>query len=321
MKSLYNKRNLIKQFQFLETDNPNTKMKTKIKINGYKTALIAGLLSLGMAVNSGAQLLHYYQFSTDTANDQVGTANGTLLNGAAITGGALVTQGGNGAVSGQWGGSGPMMTLDSSAVSGITGGFTIVDWFSCSTGWPKYDTAYAFSDGTQNNYLLGNPVQGYSPWPSGVGIAGGGGYGHYQDPNSDWCQNVLGIYLDTGSINQTVLTYDGTTFSYYVDGVLANYNGLASTAVDPGFNLSTLTDIALNGGSPFGDPALTGSTYSFSIYGQALTATQVADVYGLGDNANPTDLANVVPEPGTTALAMVGGIGLLFFRRRQAKQS
>jgi hypothetical protein len=281
-------------------------------------AVSAGLLFAMAACASAQQLAHYYQFSTGTASDQVGSANGTLLNGAAVTGGALVTAGGNGAVSGQWGGSGPMMTVDSSAVAGITGAFTLVDWFSCSTGWPKYDSLYAFSDGTQNNYLLGNPVQGYSPWPSGVGIAGAGGYGHYQDPNGDWCQNVLGIYLDGGGLHQTVLTYDGTTFSYYVDGVLANYNGLAATAVDPGFNLSTLTDIALNGGSPFADPSLTGSTYSFGILNGALTASQIASLYGLGDNASAASITAVVPEPASLALVLLGG-GRLWLRRRQAK--
>ena len=279
--------------------------------------LTAGLLALAVSGNAQSQLEHYYQFSTGTANDQVGTANGTLLNGASITGGALVTAGGNGGTSGQWGGTGPMLTLNSGAVSGITGAFTIEDWFTCTTGWPKYDTLYAFSDGSTDNYLLGAPVRGYSPWPSGVGLLGAGGLTRSQI--STWDIVLNGIWLDQGGPHQTVLTYDGTTFNYYVDGVLANYSGLSATATDPGFNLSTLTDIGINGGSPYGDPALTGSTYSFGILSGAISASQVAKLYGLGDDANPSAIGVVVPEPGSMALAMLGGAGLLLWRRRQAE--
>jgi hypothetical protein len=262
-------------------------------------------------------LAHYYQFSTGTASDQVGSANGTLLNGAAITGGALVTSGGNGAVSGQWGGSGPMLTLNSGAVSGITGAFTIEDWFTCTTGWPKYDTLYAFSDGSADNYILGAPVRGYSPWPSGVGVVGGGGLTRSQLPT--WDIVLSGIYLDTPSVHQTILTYDGTTLSYYVDGVLANYSSLPSTYTDPGLNLSSLTDIGINGGSPYGDPALTGSTYSFGIFSQSLTADQVASLYGLGSDASTSAINTAIapaPEPSTLALSAIGGLACMVMRRR-----
>lgn len=302
-------------------------MKPQASTIRRKTKLVltagAAILSFGIAAN--AQLAHYYQFSTGTPNDQVGTANGTLQGSATITGGALVTDGGNGSVSGQWGGTGPMLTLDPSAVSGITGAFTIVDWYQATTGWPKFDTAYAFSDGltdTNGNpidYLLHTPVRAdaNSTYPSGVGIEGAGGL--VRDANN-WDYLVRGKYLDDNNIHQTVLTYDGTTFSYYVDGAPAYFAtyGYADTLTDPGFNLSALTDIALNGGSPYSDPALTGSTYSFAIFNQSLTAGQVAAVYGVGDDASVAQLnaAAVVPEPSTAALAVLAGLaGLLFWRR------
>jgi hypothetical protein len=266
-----------------------------------QAALMAGLL-LGLTASANAQLLHRYDFTTD-ASDSVGTAHGSLFGGATLIGGALTTAGGNGAVNGTWGGTGPRLTLDSSAVSGISGAFTIESWFTCTTGWPKFDTLYAFSDGTVNNYLLGAPVRGYSPWPSGVGIKGAGGAG-----DGNWDQIVSGIYLDTPGIHQTMLTYDGTTFRYYVDGALADFSGLSATAVDPGFNLSTLTYIGINGGSPWNDPSLTGSTYDFRIYGQSLTAGQVASVYNLGADASTaliTEAITPVPEPSAMALAGV----------------
>jgi hypothetical protein len=154
--------------------------------------LLAGLL--GGSAN--AQLLHRYDFTS--TNDTVGTANGTLTGGATLSGGTLVTAGGNGAVSGLWGNTNsPMMILNTNAVSGLTNAFTIESWFSCSTGWPKFDSLFAFSDGTTANYLMGNPVMGYSPWPSGCNIAGGGGSSG---------GSVRGIYLDSGTLHQVVLT-------------------------------------------------------------------------------------------------------------------
>ena len=61
-----------------------------------------------------------------------------------------------------------------------------------------------------------------------------------------------------------------------------NYDSVSATAVDSGFNLSTLTDIGINGGSPFSDSALTGSTWDLRMYSGASTADQVASVYALG---------------------------------------
>jgi len=268
--------------------------------------MLAGLL--GRCAN--AQLLHRYDFNS--VNDTVGTANGTLVGSATLSGGALATAGGNGSVSGAWGGTGPMMTLDPSAVSGITNAFTLETWFQCTTGWPKYDSLFAFSDGTEANYLLGNPVMGYSPWPSGFNIAGGSGSSSV---------SVRGIYLDDNSIHQVTLTYDGTTFTYYIDGALPSYSGYSATASDSGFNLSTLTDVGINGGSPWGDPCLTGSTYDFRIYGQALSAAQVAAIYGLGKDASNSSISNAIVPPTalvwngagannnwSTALNWVGGI-------------
>lgn len=258
-----------------------------------------------------AALLHRYDFSAGTA-DSVGTAHGTLVGTATVTGGALATAGGNGAVNGTWSGTGPRMTVDSSAVSGITGAFTIEDWFTCTTGWPKFDTLYAFSDTTIDNYLLAAPVRGYSPWPSGVATVGAGGLTR----GASWDYVVQGRWLDDPQLHQTVLTYDGTTFTYYVDGVQADYSGLASTLINAGFNLSTLTAIGVNGGSPYGDPSLTGSTYDFRIYGQALSAAEVAAVFALGSDASNAGIEQVIPEPATLSLAL--GAAALLLRRRQS---
>ena len=57
-------------------------MKTKLAILGAALALSA----------NAATLIHSYNFAFD-ASDQVGTDNGALLNGATVSGGALVLDG------------------------------------------------------------------------------------------------------------------------------------------------------------------------------------------------------------------------------------
>ena len=261
----------------------------------YKLSTLALMLAGVLGGTAQAQLLHRYDFNS--TNDTVGTANGTLTGGATLSGGALVTAGGNGAVSGQWGNSSsPMMVLAPAAVSGLTNAFTLETWFSCSTGWPKYDSLFSFSDGTTANFLMGNPVMGYGPWPSGFNITGGSGSNN---------GSVRGIYLDDSSLHQVLLSFDGTNFTYYIDGALANYSGYAATLADPGFNLATLPDIGINGGSPWGDPALTGSTYDFRIYGQTLTPAQVSAVYGLGKDASNASIIAAIAPP--TAFVWSGG--------------
>ncbi len=283
----------------------------------WVVALIAIVSVALVSSANAASLLHRYDFNT--TNDTVGTANGTLVGTAGLAGGALVTNGNNGGVNGQWGLNNARMTLDPSAVSGITGSFTIEDWFTCTTGWPKWDTLYAFSDGSDPgsqgaSYLLGAPVRGYSPWPSGIAVVGAGGISR---PAVGWDLAMEGIYLDTPGVHQTVLTYDGAAFRYYVDGALSAFGIGGGPVSDPGFNLSLLPQIGLNGGSPFPDPVLTGSTFDYRIYSDALSADQVASVYNLGSDASNSAINLVVPEPSTIVLLVTGIFGLLYTRIRK----
>ena len=236
--------------------------------------LAAGLL--GGTVQ--AQLLHRYNFYTGTANDTVGSANGTLEGTATISGGALNTDGGLG----NWTGGAPTegVMLDASAVTDITNAFTIETWFIANYVSGGYSTLFAFSDGTTANYVLATPARGNSPYASGVAVVGGGG--------STTEQQAGGIYLDNGGFHDMMITFDGTNLTYYLDGTLAPVNPISSVPTsftDAGLNLSTLTDIAIAGGSPWSDHSMSGKTFDFRIYGQTLTAAQVAAIYGLGTNA------------------------------------
>jgi len=83
--------------------------------------------------------------------------------------------------------------------------------------------------------------------------------------------------------------------------------------------LSTMTYIGVNGGSPWPDNSLTGSTLDFRIYGQSVTSDEVASLFSAGSDASTPAIAAIVPEPGTMALSALGGLGLMLWRRRQAK--
>jgi hypothetical protein len=303
------------------------KMRSAVK-SQLKFQISVACIGLALAFSANAQstLVHYYDFSTGTANDQVGTANGTLTGTATITGGGLYVNGGNGTVGGQFGGGGPMLVLDPSAGAGITGAFTIEDWFTCTTGWPKNDTLWCFTDasttgnagGSNPNYLFNVPVQAdYNYWASAAFVVGGGGLTR---SNVGWDLELkgnqsTGVWLDQGGPHQTILTYDGNTFTYYVDGAIA---WQAPTVNDPGFNLSSLPEIAIGGGSPYNDPAMTGDTWSFAIMSGAISSNQVASLYGLGSAANSSDVETLlVPEPGTLALVGLGVAPLIWCWRRK----
>jgi hypothetical protein len=209
-------------------------------------------------------------------------------------------------------------------VAGITGAFTVESWFTCTSGWPKNDTLFSFTDdatvadpgGSSANYMFGTPVT-YDPWCCDTFVVGGGGV---LTRAGGWDWQMKGnppdgpgyADQDKGSPYQLLVTYDGSAFTMYVDGQIANH---VATLSDAGFNLSSLTDVGLNGGNPYGDAALTGSTYDFRIYSGAISADQAASLYTLGSDAS-TSAINLatVPEPATIVLLVMGIFGLLFRR-------
>lgn len=255
---------------------------------------IFGSLQTPPATTGG--LLHRYNF-TSNANDSVGTAHGTLRGSATISGGALNTT----AVAGSLSGGVPQngVQLPPSAVSGITGPFTIESWFVANYGG-GYTTLFSFSGNTTASYVLATPARGNSPYASSISVIGGGGSTAEQQASEQ--------YQDNGVLHQMVVTYDGTTLSYYIDGALGSFSGLPPTITDPGLVLATLTYIGINGGSPWGDNSINGSTRDFRIYGQSLTAGQVAGLYTLGSDASNATIAAVLTPPAApTGLAATPG--------------
>jgi arabinan endo-1,5-alpha-L-arabinosidase len=254
---------------------------------------VLGVLGGWLGSPASAQLLHRYDFATN-ANDSVGTAHGSVYGTATISGGALQTTGATGALNG--GVPQNCVGLPASAVAGLTNAFSIEVWYSANYNG-GYCTLFAFSANNIANYVQATPAVGFAPYQSRVDVVGGGGSTNYQHANQ--------IYCDTGGLQHLVVTYDGTNVTYYLDGTLPTYAGLPNSFSDPGLNLSTLTYIGIAGGAPWPDNTIKGQVHDFRLYGQALTPTQVAIIYGLGANASNATLTNVLAAPG--AFAWNGG--------------
>lgn len=274
---------------------------------------MAGVLAAtGLSANAQSLLHYYYAGSGDIRNDQVGSANGTLEGTATLGGGALVTDGTAGGLSGGVPANG--MMLSGSAVSGISGAFTIMDWFSCASGQGNHTHLFDFSNGTGQNCLIALPVDANAmPYPAHAYAGVGGTYTDVRNPSFN--NGAGGAWLDTGATFQMALTYDGSTLTMYVNGVAQE------SAACSGLNLSTLTDIGVAGGSPWtvNDPSLNGTTYSFGILDGALSASQMSSVYALGNNATASAISAAiapVPEPSTLALSAIGGLSVLMWCRR-----
>ena len=290
-------------------------MKSSTKRGHKFAAALSVVAALGVSAN--AQSLSHYYYSAGGASiaaDQVGSANGTLYGAATLSGGTsgyLITDGGNGGLSGGVPTEG--MLLAPSAVSGITGSFTISTWFQAS-GNAYQSHLFDFSDGTGANMIAALSVDGGYPYPA-HGYAGTS-YAYTDVWGTTFDNGSGGAWLDTGNLYNLMLSYNGSTLNMYINGAL--YDSQALT----GFDLSTRTTVGVAGGSPWavGDRSFNGNTYSFAIVDGALSAGQVSSVYALGQDATASAFSAAiapVPEPSTLALVGLGLTALLVRRGRK----
>jgi hypothetical protein len=200
---------------------------------------------------SAATLVNRYSF-TANADDAVGGAHGTLLGGAAVSGGAVVLNG-----------SGAYVDLPDGLVSTLESA-TIEIWLT-DTGSGTWSRIFDFGNGT-SQYVFVSPQSGGGNLRSAITATGSG-----NEQQVNWIGNRLPIGVPT----HVVWTVDaGTqTARLYVDGALVGENLTHSLRpLDLGVTVNNWL-----GRSQFGgDPYLNAAINEFRIYDGAMTAPEVS---------------------------------------------
>lgn len=219
-------------------------------------------MTLGMSFQSMAQtdpgtanLKHKWTFEDGTANDAVGTVNGTLLDGATISNGSLNTS------------TGGYLSFDAGAldIKSYTE-LTVESWFTSTAGENGgYRFLYYFGNSDGN----GNHCTGYTP-------TRGNNVCRLLIDTGTGEQGVNGTQYDDGRLHHVVCVINATTIFYYMDGVLVNTASLGSASLaGVGNQFAWLA----KGGWP--DPTWKGLIHEFNIYDKALTLDNVKYLYNL----------------------------------------
>lgn len=256
-----------------------------------KKVAIMGLATL-LALSARAELKHFYTYTSgDMRTDTVGGLDGAIAGTAQIVDGALVTD----KAGGQWAGEAAnSMTLPEGVVSGINGAFSIMTWaFVNDEQDAAWCTMFSFSDTTTANWLMLQVAHGNGglegKYNGTVGLSQASAESERLYNFTDWNDN--GFYaFDDNLLHNIVYTYDGgTTARLYVDGVLQDTQPTQNPVT-----LSDWTAVGVNGGSPWSDRTMSGTTYAFGILDNELTADQVTALFNLGKDATTDDVQGAI---------------------------
>jgi hypothetical protein len=275
----------------------------------YNTVLTAGdIASLYTAGPSTAQAalpnpLHRWSFNDGTASDSIGTAHGTLNNGASIAGGQLQLDGINDYVR-------------TSAINSNIGPKTLVAWTTLAnlsqqsggvltlenpTGADTFDSI-VYGERTAGQWMNGS--NGFSRTP----LVNNGG------PIETSLEETM-IAISYHNSGQLDIYRDGDLYATYMTGSPVNYpGGIADVLLGLRHE-----DIAGGAGTALGnDQFFAGFINEARIYGTDLTQDQIRQLFALGPNAIQPQ---AVPEPASfavwSAIASLVGLCALVARRRK----
>ena len=223
-------------------------------------------------------LTHQWTFDDGTANDVVGTVNGTLSNGATVSDKALQLP------------AGAFVTLDPAALAVNTySALTVEAWFTSTAGANRgYHFLYYFGNSDNN----GNHFTGFTPDRDGnpaicgrFMIATGNG--------EDGEMAVNCPMYDEGLLHHMVCVIDGTTITGYIDGNLLGTNSIGANSLA---NLCTTTGpwtpFAYFGKGGWNDPSWQGTISKISMYNSALNAANVKFLFNAGPELSTTTLVS-----------------------------
>jgi hypothetical protein len=248
--------------------------------------LLGAALATLMASQASATLRHLYTFNDGTANDSQGTAHGTLVGGATISGGEVLLPGG------------PINTPDTSANNmgphvDLNGPAIAVNtypelslelWLKSSPanisptanftmaavlGRHTLNTGGQEQPWSGHDYLMMQPTRGGGPAAMRVAIT------------NDRFEAEAGVngaaQLADGLLHQWVATVNSTTLSMYLDGALVGSTPLGDKSI-----AQLANDVAYLGRSVYNDPFFAGSVDEFRIYDHALPLAEVQTRFNTG---------------------------------------
>ena len=246
-------------------------------------ALWAGLL----VTDAEATLVRQYTFNTGTAEDSIGTADGTLNGNATVTFGALDLSGNTGDYV-----SLPASTIDITSFTDAT----FEAWFTFRGGGP-WQRVFDFGrtvSGSGRDYIFYTPNSG-----DGDNRAG------FRDSNLAENTAFAGPTVSQNSTHHVAVVVDdnangGTNrMTVYLDGAFGGDVALSYSFSD----FSTTNRLAYLGRSLFNvDAYLNGTIDEFRIHNNALTAQQVQDSFATGPV--PSDLLRLEVNTVTGAVSV-----------------
>ena len=282
-------------------------------------ALVTLLLSAASA--NAANLSHRYSFNDGTANDSVGSANGTLKNTATVSGGLLNLNNPNFTGPGTAGG---YLALPASIIP-ATGSVTIEQWFTF-TGSGFFTEAWTFSNNNNDTNpptdVNGQYLMHTISAPQNGAIANSGSHiaqatsGYTTETDAFSTTAGLGAggggYLDDGGTYMAATVINGAagTLSYYIFRVSDGLGGLQQSVTAIPLSSYSFTNAYLGRSAFPVDNSTSGTVDEFRIYTDALTTAQILADFQAGPNA--------VPEPASLALLTLGAAALLS-RRKSTK--
>lgn len=234
-------------------------------------------------VGSHAALVHRYNFNDGTANDSIGTADGTLIGTASVGGfGRLnLTGGGSGNSYAEL----PANIATAAASSGTSGALSFEVWAQATTnvGWASLVSlggdVGGDPNGGDNDYIQLIPLtgDGAATLRATSKINGGGeSFVDGASPLSATVDQHIAVVVDqSGGLPGTL--------EMYVDG-----SSVGSVPVQDGLDITTMA----NGNNWLGrsqwlDGSFNGSYDEFRIYDHALTASEVTSSFNVGPDAPP----------------------------------
>jgi hypothetical protein len=213
-----------------------------------------------------AGLIHDYTFADGTADDSVGDADGTLVGGAAVVDGALLTT-----AQDQWMEM-PGDVIDVNSLSEVT----IACWYTpqagANTSWSMLAYFGDSFNGLGSNGFFITSARGDDKSRAAISVG---------DQATPWASEsgADGPEIDDGLLHFMVSTINATDITLYIDGVL-----ISSAPLSAANKLSGVSNnyAYLAKGGYTGDPEWIGQIQEFSMYDRAITADEVAQLFAEG---------------------------------------